>query len=439
MYYTPPPYGKTNSYPNVRLFVQATWPWVFKHIMWCSTIKDPIIKVTQCRRVHHHQGQLSGQGFLAIGLAVFGVYLEVWPQEDGDTPFLFRFLLNLLQGAMLAVLVINMVQAVEPMAAITGSQRGPGQDRLRPWARAYLEDKVFDTVWYLTLLVAIIWAGVIAAVVANLSYDENNLGWSIFVDCILIVGASFMTINPGMALLGVWTLVWLIPTGLAFVFRSAFDTSTILINRVSLACRRMAREVSSHVADVTRLRRCTLRGSLKLLLQVLPLTPLLLVFLPLPLLYFSAGVLHVILRLLLLLGDLIIYPVSPFRLYPLLSDYGSVTWKMSTLDMDVENRSMRTLLKKRVTKLLETGSMGRLVKAGVIQTKPYTHLNLSSSRVPRLGCVAIVMGTGEQGERVLRVGPVGRRKAGRVESGGSASEDAGFTAKNSNTDAGAFC
>lgn len=69
-----------------------------------------MVRVAQCRRVHHVQGQMSGQGFLAIGLAVFGVYLEVVPYDDGDTPLYFRIFLNVFQGGMLVVLVLNMIQ-----------------------------------------------------------------------------------------------------------------------------------------------------------------------------------------------------------------------------------------------------------------------------------------------------------------------------------------
>lgn len=76
---------------------------------------DPMVKVTQCKRVHNHQGQQSGQGVLTIGLAVFGVYLEIWP-ANGNTPVLFRILLNLFQGVFILIIIINMVQAVVPMS-----------------------------------------------------------------------------------------------------------------------------------------------------------------------------------------------------------------------------------------------------------------------------------------------------------------------------------
>ena len=386
--------------------VQATWPWVFKLILHCSRIKDPIVRVSQCRRVHHHQGQLSGQGFLAIGLAVFGVYLEVFPAEDGETPLLFRILLNVFQAGMILVLVVNMVQAVEPMANANLKPR----DRLRKRVRPILEDTVFDTRWYLTLLVTIVWAGIIALMVTHLPYETERLGWSIVIICLVVVALSAMTMNPGVAILSLWGLVWLVPVGLAFVLRSAFDTTMLLINRVSLVGRRMARELVSHVKTTSR-KKFRVQDTLILLVQVLPLTPLFLVFLPIPVLYVVSWFIHVTLRLMLLLSDAVIFPLSPLSLYPLLSDYGSVTWKMGRLTMDIEDRSMRSLLKGRVSKLMETSGLGDRVKNGVLPSKPYAHLNQTS--IPRLGCIAVVKGE-EDEERVLFVSPSDPARKGRA-------------------------
>ncbi|CAM9465876.1 unnamed protein product, partial [Laminaria digitata] len=377
----------------------ATWPWVFKLILNCSRIKDPIVRVSQCRRVHHHQGQLSGQGFLAIGLAVFGVYLEIFPAEDGETPLLFRILLNVFQGIMILVLVVNMVQAVEPMAMADLKPK----DRLRKGVRKFLDDSVFNTVWYLTLLVTIVWAGIIALVVAHLPYEADHLGWSFVIICLVVLALSAMTMNPGVAILCMWGLVWLVPVGIAFVLRSAFDTTTLLINRVSLIGRRMARELVSHVKTTAR-REFSVQDTFILWVRVLPLTPLFLVFLPIPCLYFLEWLLHVTLRLTLLLADAIIFPLSPLSLYPLLSDYGSVTWKMGRLTMDIEDRSMRSLLKGRVSKLMETSSLGERVRNGVLPSKPYAHLNQMPTPKLLVGCIAIVKGK-EEGERVIFVSP----------------------------------
>lgn len=394
--------------------IQATWPWIFKLILHCSRIKDPIVRVSQCRRVHHHQGQLSGQGFLAIGLAVFGVYLEVFPAEDGETPIFFRVLLNVFQGGMLLVLVVNMVQAVEPMAM---SKMKP-RDRLRSRVRPFLEDNVFDTVWYLTLLVTIVWAGIIAIMVTHVSYDPHRVDWSIFIICLVVIVLSAMTMNPGKAILCLWGLVWLVPVGLSFVLRSMFDTTMLLINRVSLVARRMARELVSHVKTTAK-AKFSVKETFVLLVQVLPLTPLFVVFLPLPLLSFMSWLLHVSLRLMLLLSDAIIFPLSPLRLYPLLSDYGSVTWKMGRLTMDIEDRSMRSLLKARVSKLMETSNLGEHVKSGVLPSKPYGHLNQTC--IPRLGCIAIVKGEEEE-ERVLFVSSSDPARKGRARSSADQSE-----------------
>ena len=343
-------------------------------------MKDPIVRVTQCRQVRHHQGQLSGQGFLAIGLAVFGVYLEVWPSEDGDTPVLFRVLLNGFQAAMLAVLVVNMVQAVEPMSTTPISPK----DRLKPWARTYLDDNVFDTEWYLTLIVGALWAGIIAVVVTQLSYASEDLDWSIAITCLVVLGLSLASVNPGMALMCVWGILWLIPVGLAFVWRSAFDTTLMLINKVTLTWRRMANEVVAHVRR-TGMGRFSVRDTLILLLQVLPLAPLFLVSLPIPLLYIFVWFIHLSMRVFLRMADAMIYPLSSFRLHPILSDYGSVTWKMERLTMDVENRSMRALLINRIDKLLgETG--GERFKTENLPFKPYWHLTKCSHT--RLGCIA---------------------------------------------------
>lgn len=345
-------------------------------------MKDPIVRVTQCRQVRHHQGQLSGQGFLAIGLAVFGVYLEVWPTDDGDTPLLFRILLNGFQAAMLAVLVINMVQAVEPMSA---SRLSP-KDRLKPWARTYLDDNVFDTEWYLTLIVGAVWAGIIAVVVLHLPYDSEHLDWSVTTTCLVVVGLSLASANPGMALMCGWGLLWLVPVGLAFVWRSAFDTTLMLINKVTLTWRRMANEVVAHVRR-TASGRFSVRDTLILLLQVLPLTPLFLVSLPIPLLYIFVWFVHLSMRVFLRVADVMIFPLSDFRLHPILSDYGSVTWKMERLTMDVENRSMRSLLVNRIEKLLGDDTGGERFKIENLPFKPYWHL--SKCARTRLGCIAL--------------------------------------------------
>lgn len=361
-----------------------------------------MVKVAQCKRVHLHQGQQSGQGMLTIGLAVFGMYLEVIPPEPDNTPILFRVLLNLFQGGFLVVLVMNMIQAVVPMTLTNGK---PVSSLLRPWAKKMLQDTVIDTVWYLTLLVALVWAVAIAAVVSTRKFDDGarSLGWEIFYVVAVVLGTSFVTINPGMAILWAWGIVWLIPTGLAFVFRSMFDAGNRLIQRLSLAMRRMVREWSAHLrASVARVRVgrwCSMRDTLVMVLQVLPLTPLLVLFIPLPLLCALTWCVHVILRLLLKISDLVIAPISTFKMYPVLSDYGSVTWKMGTLDMSVERSPMRTLLKRRVSKLLEVGKLGELVRGGVIPAGPYCHLRQGS---PKLGCVAIAMD--DTDTKILKVG-----------------------------------
>ncbi|CAM9116254.1 unnamed protein product [Scytosiphon promiscuus] len=392
---------------------EATWPWVFKQILRCARMKDPIIRVTQCRQVRHHQGQLSGQGFLAIGLAAFGVYLEVFPADDGETPILFRIFLNGFQGAMLAVLVVNMVQAVEPMAL---SEIRP-KDRLKPWARRYLDDNVFDTKWYLTLLVGALWAGIIAVVVTHLQYDAD-LGWDVTIVCLVVLGLSLASVNPGMTLLCVWGLIWLIPVGLAFVFRSAFDTTLMLINKATLTWRRMANEVAAHVKDA--IEEFSVRGAFILVAQVLPLTPLFLVTLPIPLLYIFVWLIHLAMRVFLRVGDAVIFPVSDFRLHPILSDYGSVTWKMSRLSMDVEDRSMRAMLEARIAKLMTApGSTFReRVEDGTMPSRPYWHLSKCSSN--RLGCIAIVMGAAkEAASKSLLVSPSYETRA-EIEASGEA-------------------
>ena len=341
---------------------------------------------------------------------MFGVYLEVFPAEDGDTSLVFRILLNVFQGGMVLVLVVNMVQAVEPMAMAALKPK----DRLRKSVRAFLDDSVFDNVWYLTLLVAMVWAGAIALTVSHLSYESEDLGWSVFIIFFVVLALSSMTMNPGVAILCLWGLVWLVPVGIAFVLRSAFDTTTLLINRVSVKGRRMTRELIFHVNTMVR-GKCSVQRTLILMVQVLPLTPLFLVFVPIPLLYFLEWLIHVSLRLTLILSDAIIFPLSPFSLYPLLSDYGSVTWMMGRLTMDVEDRSMRSLLKGRVSKLMETGSLGQRVKNGVIPPKPYAHLNQTPAPKLLIGCIAIVKGK-EDGERVLFVSPDDPARKGRARS-----------------------
>lgn len=316
---------------------------------------------------------------------MFGVYLEVYPTDDETkTPLLFRILLNSFQAAMLAVLVINMVQAVEPMAV---SQIKP-KDRLKPWARKYLDDNVFDTKWYLTLMVGVLWSGIIAIVVTHLSYDSKNLDWTIAIICLVVLGLSLASVNPGMALMGLWGLLWLIPVGLAFVCRSAFDTSLLLINKANLAKRRMANEVVAH-ARTSAIGRFSVRDMLILMMQVLPLTPLFLVSLPIPLLDFFVRFIHLSMRALLCVADVMVLPLSHFRLHPILSDYGSVAWKMARLSMDVEGSSMRALLRARVERLM-SGSLGERYDSGVLPCKPYWHLSKCSDT--RLGCISIAMG-----------------------------------------------
>lgn len=300
---------------------------------------------------------------------------------------------------MLAVLVVNMVQAVEPMAF---SDIRP-KDRLKPWARTYLDDNVFDTKWYLTLLVGALWAGIIAVVVTQLEYDAN-LGWDVTIACLVVLGLSLASVNPGMTLLCVWGTVWLIPVGLAFVFRSAFDTTLMLINKATLTWRRMANEVAAHLKDA--IDKFSVRGAFILLAQVLPLTPLFLVTLPIPLLYIFVWLIHLAMRMFLRVGDAMIFPVSDFRLHPILSDYGSVTWKMSRLSMDVEDRSMRALLLARIEKLTTApgSTLRERVENGTLPFKPYWHLCKCSSN--RLGCIAIVMGEAKgAGSKSLLVSP----------------------------------
>ena len=323
---------------------------------------------------------------------------------------------------MLLVLVVNMVQAVEPMAMADLKPK----DRLRKGVRKFLGGSVFDTVWYLTLLVSFVWAGFISLIVVHLPYEADHLGWSVAIIVLVVVALSAMTMNPGAAILCLWGLVWLVPVGLAFVLRSAFDTTTLLINRMSPIGRRMARELVSHVKTTSR-RNFRVQDTVILLMQVLPLTPLFLVFLPIPCLYLLEWLLHVSLRLTLLLADAIIFPLSPLTLYPLLSDYGSVTWKMGRLTMDIEDRSMRSLLKGRVSKLMETGSLGERVKNGVLPSKPYAHLNQTPAPKLLVGCIAIVKGK-EEGENVLFVSSSDPARKGRARSsvGARASSEGGM-------------
>lgn len=322
-------------------------------------------------------------------------------------------MLNVFQGGMLVVLVVNMIQAVEPM---TMTDMKP-QDRLRKEVRRILEDNVFDTVWYLTLLLAVVWFCAIALVATQLSFEYGHLAWSIFITCVVVLGLSAMTINPGMAFLSLWGLIWLIPAGIALVLRSAFDTTTLLIKRVRLLARRMARELVSHLKQAPT-KAFSARGALVLLVKVLPLLPLFMVFVPIPLLYLLAWTLHVLLRLMLLVADAILFPLSTLSLYPLLSDYGSVTWKMGRLTMEVEDRSMTCLLKERLSELMETSGLGELVEKGVLPSKPYGHLKESSR--PTLGCIALVTGR-QKDDKALFVSPSDPARKGRGETcvGGS--------------------
>ncbi|CAN0547041.1 unnamed protein product, partial [Ectocarpus sp. 8 AP-2014] len=251
---------------------------------------------------------------------------------------------------------------------------------------------VFDTRWYLTLLVGVLWSGAVAVTIyVGVSYELEGLGYTIPVICLIVLGLSIAAVNPGMALLGAWGFIWLVPVGLAFVCRSAFDTTLMLINKVSLTWRRMANEVVSHARDSAQ-GEFSVRDILKFLLQVLPLTPLFLVSLPIPVLYFFVWFIHLSMRVLLRVADALSAPALDFRLHPILSDYGSVTWKMDRLSMDVENRSMRTLLMARIDKLMESTSatLGERSRSGVIPNRPYWHLSKTSAN--RLGCIAVKIG-----------------------------------------------
>lgn len=272
------------------------------------------------------------------------------------------------------------------------------EDLLRPWAKTLIHERSFDKNWLLTILVALVWIGTIAAVAGTRSFDPENdqRALDIFFVCFIVLCASFLTINPGVAILSLWGIIWLVPTGVAFVMRSAFDVTNRVILWASLWLRRMARESLSHVR--ANVHHCTPANTVILVFQVLPLAPLMLMFLPLPLLYLAEWFMHMLLRGVLLLSDTIITPITTFKLYPLLSDYGSVTWMMSSLDMPVERTSMRTLLKRRVSQLLEGGKLGDLVRTGVIPSSPYCHLGQGP---PRLGCVAIM--PGESHNRILKV------------------------------------
>lgn len=376
---------------------------MFNLIIRCSEIKDPMVKVTQCKRVHNHTGQTSGQAVLAIGLAAFGMWIELDIDSfpDGQrTPLEFNILLNTFQVAMIVVLLVNMVQAVSPMA----QQVRRIKNILRPWAVQILEETVVDTAWYLTLLVAVLWAGVIAGAAAALFSGERELsnGPSVGILIAVVLVASCITINPGMFFLAVWGLVWLIPTGLAFIFRTAFDLLTRGINRAEVVMRRMTREWHAHVKHSLR-GRFSIRDTLVLILQVVPLIPLLLLFVPLPLFWFLGWLVHVTMRMLLRLSDLIAQPVSPFCLYPLLSDWGSVTWRMAALDMEVERLPMRTMLKRRVSTLLEAGKLGKLVRSGTFPASftPYSHLR--NANCPRLGCSAIMLEVDEEEGKDVKV------------------------------------
>lgn len=147
---------------------------------------------------------------------------------------------------------------------------------------------------------------------------------------------------------------------------------------------------------------------------MLPLIPLLLVSLPIRLLYFVVWFIHLLMRVFLVVADLLLYPVSPFRLYPILRDYGSVAWRMGRLGMDLEHRAMTTLLNKRVVGMKKkTGVLGRRVRNKAIPAHPYSHLhyqpqpNQKPVRVPRLGCIAILTQDDDDAEeeRALFVQP----------------------------------
>lgn len=282
---------------------------------------------------------------------------------------------------------------------LRGNAIRPLKDMLKPWVRSVVNERSFDSNWYLSVLVAIVWAAVIAATVVSLDYDGSkaDITREIFGTVVVVLLASLVTTNPGAVIVAVWGALWLVPTGFAFATRSIFDITDRLIHRLNLYLRRMARESLSHFQASDRAEGLVNLKTVILIFQVLPLIPLFALFIPMPFLYFSIWVIHLSLRALLLVSDLIIAPASTFRLYPLLSDYGSVTWKMAHLDMSVERSSMRTMLKRRISKLMENGKLGDMVRNGVIPPSPYSHLGQGP---PRLGCVALV--TEESGDRVLK-------------------------------------
>ena len=375
------------------------------------------MRVAQCDQAHHHQGQLSGKAVLATGLAAFAVYLEVVPAADGETPTLFRVLLCAFQAAMVAVLLVNMVQAVEPMAS---SEKMPGR-RLRPWAARYLDHDMFDKTHYLALSVTLVWGGVVAVAATQLPFGSEP-GWSVAITCLVVLGLSLATVSPGVALVGAWGVLWLVPAGLALVLRSVFDALLALTNKLSLAGRRMTREIDDHVGGVEDRHACWV------LLQLLPLLPLLVVSLPVRLLYFVVWLVHLWMAIFARIADLVLYPVSPFRLLPILGDYGSVAWRMGRLGMDIEQRAMTALLHERIAAMQE--EEGSLFRSGVIPPHPYSHLdypaypNQRPVRVPRLGCIAILpQDEGEKRDRALFVNRDLVFRGVKAEGGGSSGTD----------------
>lgn len=95
------------------------------------------------------------------------------------------------------------------------------------------------------------------------------------------------------------------------------------------------------------------------------------------------------------IADLLLRPISPFRLYPILGDYGSVAWRLGRLGMDIEQTAMRTLPQDEVVEMQKDG----LFRSGVIPPEPYSHLDYKYPAYPnqkpdcvppRLGCIAIL-------------------------------------------------
>lgn len=83
---------------------------------------------------------------------------------------------------MIAVLLVNMVQAVEPVANVEKIihlsfknlkplSHCPVRE-LRPRARRYLDHTIFYKSRYFALSVALVWGGIVAVVATQLPYDS---------------------------------------------------------------------------------------------------------------------------------------------------------------------------------------------------------------------------------------------------------------------------